>query len=79
MEVNEPSAKSSVALTQQAASTRSQYSQSDQCLLCPQTLPSKTSRGRRELMNKLEKESQHCEPKIMAIIEREEVDTIDMV
>lgn len=73
MQVNEISAKSSMALAQQAASTRSWYSQSDQFLLCLQALASKISRGRRELMKKPEKDRQQCEPKRIAIREREDV------
>lgn len=79
MEGNEVSSNSSLALAQQTESTSARYSQSNQFLLCPQALSSKTGRGTRELMKKLKKDRQQCEPKRMATVRTEEVETIAVV
>jgi len=74
--VNEVSADSSLAVAQEAGSTSTRYSQSDQFLFCPQALSSKTGRGTRELMKKLKTDRQQREPKRMTTLRREEAETI---
>lgn len=78
MEVNEFSANCSLPLPQQAVSTNAGYSQFDQFIICPQALSSKTARRTRELMKKLKKDRQQCEPKRMVTMGKE-LETIAVV